>query len=320
MRGDHRSAIVAIHAALIAALVCLQVVVPPFHHMLLARIMVLAAYAIGYNLLLGYTGLMSLGHAMFFAAGMYGAGLPLFYLGVGAPEALLLGIAASLVLAVVIGALTLRTSGASFLIVTLMFAQVFYLSTLYFNRITLGDQGFVLAGHLPPISLGALRVTLSEPVVRYNLALATFAVCLGISLWLVGSPIGRVLVAIRENEDRTRMLGYNTFAYKLLALTISAAIAGFSGSVYAVITSYVGASFAAILYSIYPLVWTLLGGSGTALGPFVGTAVMTYTIETASRFTSSYLIVVGVILVALVMRFPSGIVGALRQRWVPWLP
>jgi branched-chain amino acid transport system permease protein len=320
MTPDRGRTILGAHAALLLALAGLQFLVPPFHHTLLARVMVLAAYATGYNILLGYTGLMSLGHAMFFAAGMYGAGLPLYYLDIGAPQALLIGIAASLVLGAATGVLTLRTSGVSFLIVTLMFAQVFYLSTLYFNRITLGDQGFVLAGRLAPISLGGLRVTLSDPVVRYNLALGTLAVCLGLSLWLARSPIGRVLVAIRENEDRTRMLGYNTFTYKLLALTVSAGIAGLSGSVYAVITSYVGSSFAGILYSIYPLLWTLLGGSGTTLGPLVGTAVMAYTVETASRFTSSYLMVVGITLVVLVMRFPSGIVGGIRRRWAQWLP
>ena len=320
MTHPRRGAGVAIHAALILVLAGLQFLVPAFHHTLVTRIMVLAAYAIGYNVLLGYTGLMSLGHAMFFAAGMYGAGLPLYYLGIGAPQALLIGIAASLVLSAATGVLTLRTSGVSFLIVTLMFAQVFYLSTLYFNRITLGDQGFVLAGHLAPIALGALRVTLSDPAVRYNLALGILALCLGLSLWLAQSPIGRVLIAIRENEDRTRMLGYNTFAYKLLALVVSAAIAGLSGSVYAMITSYVGSSFAGILYSIYPLLWTLLGGPGTTLGPVVGTAAMTYALETASRLTSSYLIVVGVALVILVMRFPSGIVGGIRRRWAPWLP
>jgi len=312
--------VLAIHASVVVALAAAQFVVPPFHHTLIARVMVLAAYAVGYNILLGYTGLMSLGHAMFFAAGMYGAGLPLLYLGASAPQALLLGVVASVTLAAATGVLALRTSGVSFLIVTWMFAQAFYLSALYFNSITLGDQGFVLSGHLPPVSLGVARVTLTDPVVRYNLALLTFALCLGLSVWLARSPIGRVLVAIRENEDRTRMLGYNTFVYKLLALVLSAAFAGASGSVYAIITAYVGASFATILYSIYPLLWTLLGGSGTTLGPLVGTAVMTYTIETASRVTTGYLIVVGIALAVLATRFPAGIMGAVRRRWVPWLP
>ncbi len=320
MTLHRRRPILAIHASVVVALAAAQFIVPPFHHTLLARVMVLAAYAVGYNILLGYTGLMSLGHAMFFAAGMYGTGLPLLYLGAGAPQALLLGVGASVALAVTTGVLALRTSGVSFLILTWMFAQAFYLSALYFNTITLGDQGFVLSGHLPPVPLGVVRVTLTDPVARYNLALLTFALCLGLSLWVSRSPIGRVLVAIRENEDRTRMLGYNTFAYKLLALVLSAAIAGASGSVYAIITMYVGASFATILYSIYPLLWTLLGGAGTALGPFVGAAVMTYTIEIASGVTSGYLIVVGITLALLATRFPAGILGAVRRRWAPWLP
>jgi branched-chain amino acid transport system permease protein len=312
--------VLALHATVLVALATAQWVVPPFHQTLLARIMVLAAYAVGYNILLGYTGLMSLGHAMFFAAGMYGAGLPLLYLGAGAPQALLLGVAGSVALAAATGVLALRTSGVSFLIVTWMFAQAFYLAALYFNAITLGDQGFVLTGHLPPVSLAGARVTLTDPAVRYNLALLTLALSLALSVWLARSPIGRVLIAIRENEERTRMLGYNTFVYKLLALVLSAAIAGASGSVYAIITAYVGASFATILYSIYPLLWTLLGGSGTTLGPLVGTALMTYTIEAASRVTAGYLIVVGITLAVLAVRFPVGIMGAVRRRWAPWLP
>jgi branched-chain amino acid transport system permease protein len=320
MTGPRTRPVLAIHASVVVALAAAQFVVPPFHHSLLARIMVLAAYAVGYNILLGYAGLMSLGHAMFFAAGMYGAGLPLLYLGAGAPQALLLGVGASVTLAATTGVLALRTSGVSFLILTWMFAQAFYLSTLYFNAITLGDQGFVLSGHLPPVSLWAVRLTLTDPVVRYNLALLTFALCLGVSLWLARSPIGRVLIAIRENEERTRMLGYNTFAYKLLALVLSAAVAGASGCVYAITTAYVGASFATILYSIYPLLWTLLGGPGTVLGPFVGAAVMTYLVETASGVTSGYLIVVGIALAVLATRFPAGILGTVRHRWVPWLP
>ncbi|MBI2468131.1 MAG: branched-chain amino acid ABC transporter permease, partial [Candidatus Rokubacteria bacterium] len=111
---------------------------------MLARIMVLATYAVGYNLLLGYTGLMSLGHAMFFAAGMYGAGLPVYYFGVGAPAAFGLGIASGIALALVFGLMALRTSGPSFLIVSMMFGQALFLATLYFNDVTLGDQGFIL--------------------------------------------------------------------------------------------------------------------------------------------------------------------------------
>ncbi len=317
--GENRSALV-VHVLVIVVLLGLQFVLPPFHHGMVARIMVLATYAVGYNILLGYTGLMSLGHAMLFATGMYATGLVVFYWGFGAVWAFLIGIAASVLHSAVIGLVTLRTSGVAFLVVTMMFAQVFYLSSLYFNRITGGDQGFTLTGHLRPLHLGGMELAYSDPAVKYNVALATFAVCLLLSLWLIRSPAGRVLLAVRDNEDRTRMLGYNTFRYKLLALVVSGGISGAAGSVYTLLFSYVGATFASVLYSIYPLLWTLVGGAATTLGPLVGTALMTYLVDIASGITSSYLLVVGVTLVLLIMWLPAGVMGGVRARWWKWLP
>jgi branched-chain amino acid transport system permease protein len=320
MNGTRGRPALLLHLMILVALLGLQFVLPPFHHGMTARIMVLATYAIGYNILLGYTGLMSLGHAMLFGTGMYATGLAVFYLEFGAAGALLVGIVASILHSAVIGLVTLRTTGVAFLIVTMMFAQVFYLSLLYFNRVTGGDQGFILTGHLQPLHLGGLQFAFSDPAVKYNVALATFAVCLLLSLWFVRSPAGRVLVAIRDNEGRTRMLGYNTFKYKLLALVVSGGISGAAGSAYTLLFSYVGATFASILYSIYPLLWTLLGGAGTTIGPLVGTSLMTYLVDTASEWTRSYLIVVGLTLVILIMKLPTGIMGGVRARWWKWLP
>ena len=217
MRGM-RGRVLVLHLGLIVALFAAQFVLAEYHHTNMARIMVLAAYATGYNLLFGYTGLMSLGHAMFFAAGMYGAGLSIYYLGFGALSGFALGVLAAIVLAALFGLFALRTSGVSFLIVTMMFGQACYLVILYFNEITLGDQGFILSGRLPE--------ALVDPDVKYNVALAVFAACFLVSLGIVRSPLGRILVAIRVNEERTRLLGYNTYACKLLALVISGAMAG----------------------------------------------------------------------------------------------
>ena len=132
--------------------------------------------------------------------------------------------------------------------------------------------------------------------------------------------MGRVLAGVRENEERTRLLGYDTFAYKLLSLALSGGLAGAAGAAYALVFSYVGSTFASILYSIYPLLWTLLGGSGTTIGPLVGTALMTYMVDVTSGFTSAYLLAVGAMLVGLVLWFPAGIVGGVRARWIRWLP
>lgn len=310
----------AVHLAVLAGLLLAQFVLPPFHHGMLTRIMVLSAYTVGYNVLLGYTGLMSLGHAMFFATGMYATGLVVYYLHWGVIPAMLAGLGASIVVPVVIGVITLRTTGVSFLIVTMMFAQAFFLATLNFNRVTGGDQGLVLTGRIPPLHLGPLQVGLADGAVKYNFAFLVFVAAFIFSLWLVRSPAGRVWVAIRENEERTRLLGFDTFRYKLLALAISGAIAGVAGSTYTLLFSYLGASFASILYSIFPLLWTLVGGIGTVIGPLVGTALMTYAVDITSGITDAYLVAVGAVLVVLIIRFPRGIMGAVRARWWPWLP
>jgi branched-chain amino acid transport system permease protein len=318
VRGGERGWALALHLAVLGGLAGLQLLLPPFHHGMLARIMVLAAYAVGYNVLLGYTGLMSLGHAMFFAAGMYGTGLTVHHLGFGIAAGFASGIVAGLVVAGLVGLLTLRTTGPAFLIVTMMLAQAFYLTTLYFNEVTGGDQGFILAGlH---VELGGRRFALAEPAVKYNVALAVLGVCLLVSLGITRSPVGRVLVAVRENEERTRLLGYNTYGYRLLAVLLSGLLAGVAGSAYTLLFSYVGSSFAGILYSIYPLLWTLLGGAGTVLGPLVGTLVMTYVVDITSGFTTAYLLVVGAALVIMILWAPAGIVGGIRARWAPWLP
>lgn len=310
--------VLGLHLGVLLLLAALQAVLPPFHVTMLARVMVLGAYAVGYNLLLGYTGLMSLGHAVFFAAGMYGTGLTIHHLGFGVPAALLAGLAAALLAAVLVGVITLRTAGPAFLIVTMMLAQAFFLATLYFNDVTGGDQGLILSGLGLP--LFGRRLPLADPAVKYNVALAVFAASLLASLWLARSPAGRVLVAMRENEERTRLLGYNTAAFRLFAVVASGLLAGLAGAVYTLLFSYVGSTFAGILYSIYPLLWTLLGGAGTTLGPLVGTLAMTYLVDVASGLLTGYLVVVGAALVVTILWAPSGLVGAIRARWAPWLP
>lgn len=309
-----------LHGVIIAALFALQFVLPDYHHTVLARVMVMAAYAVGFNLLMGYTGLMSLGHAMFFAAGLYGAGLTVQHLGFGVLPGFIVGIAAGLGLAVAVGLLALRTTGVSFMIVTMMFAQAGFLVALYFNEITRGDEGYVLAAELRRVVVAGHSFSLSDPNIRYNAALAVFAACLAGSLLIVRSAFGRTLVAVRENEERTIMLGYNTFLYKLTALALSGAMAAAAGAAYALLFAYVGATFASIQYSIFPLLWALLGGLGTTLGPLVGTVLMFYLVDVSSGYTSAYMIVVGVVLVLLVLWFPRGILGTVRQKWLPWLP
>lgn len=315
MRSDTRK-IIALHGGLLVLLFALQFILPAYHHGNLARIMVLASYAIGYNILFGYTGLLSLGHALFFAAGMYGMSLTIQHLGFTPAPALLAGLIAGIVVSTALGLLALRTSGVAFMIVTLMFAQAGYLSILYFGKWTRGDEGFVIQ-QAQRILWG---IDLSDAENRYFAALILFASCLIASLILVRHRFGKTLIAIRENEQRVRMLGYNTFAYKLGAVVISGTIAAMAGAVYGLLFGYAGASFATVQYSILPLLWVLLGGAGTILGPFIGTVFMFYLIDLSSTVTTAHMLIAGVALVGLTLFAPQGLAGVLRARLWRWLP
>ncbi len=308
--------ILALHLAVLAALFAAQFVLPSYHVTSLARIMVLAVFAMGYNIAFGYTGLLSLGHALFFAAGMYGAGLPALHFGVGGGTALILGLLAGGALAGAAGLLALRTAGVSFMIVTLMFAQAGYLTILYFAEYTRGNDGFPV----PATARSLFGFALSGDRMRYMTALLLFSAAMLACLALVRSRFGRIMVAMRENEERSRMLGYNPYAVKLTALAISGLYAGLAGAAYALLFGYAGASFAGIQYSILPLLYVLTGGAGTVLGPLVGTAVMFWLTDIASGLTSAWLMVVGVALVALTLFAPRGMLGLIRERWAKWLP
>ena len=311
---------VLLHAGVLLLLFALNFVLPDYHHGVVARVMVLAVFAMGYNLLLGYAGLLSLGHAMFFSAGLYGAGLTMVHFGWTPAPAFVAGLLAGAVLSALVGVLALRTTGVAFMIVTMMFAQVLYLATLYFGDWTRGDEGLVIPQGARRIELGSYVLDFSAPVGRYMTALALFSIVLVAILAIVRSPYGRVLVAIRENEERTRMLGYDAFANKLAAVVLSGVFCAAAGAAWAILFGYVGSTFASVQYSILPLLWVLAGGAATTIGPLIGTLFMYYVVDIASGYTSAWLLVVGGALIVLVLFFPKGILGTIRDRWLPWLP
>ncbi|WP_102106808.1 branched-chain amino acid ABC transporter permease [Oceaniglobus roseus] len=306
----------ALHLGVLAVLLAAFFVLPEYHSGSLARIMVLAVYAMGYNLAFGYTGLLSLGHALFFAAGMYGLALSMQIGGWPALPAFLLALGAALAVAGAVGVLALRTRGVGFMIVTLMFAQAGYLTVLYFGAWTRGDEGFALPQEVR--NLFGLDVT--TPAGRYFAALALFAVVLLALGALVRAPFGRTLIAIRENEARAAMLGYDVQRLKWIAFVVSGVVSGAAGAAYALLFGYAGATFAGVQYSIFPLLYVLLGGAGTTLGPFVGAVFMFYLIDLSSGITTAYMLVAGLALVLLTLFLPQGILGTLRRRALPWLP
>ena len=309
-----------LHVGVVAVLFTLQFILPEYYHLTITRIMILAVFAMGFNVLFGYTGLLSLGHAMFFATGLYAAGLTVYYLQWGVLQAFLFALAAGAGVSALVGVVALRTTGVAFMIVTLMFSQVAYLASLYFTEYTRGDEGLVLPTHARSFEIIGIQINLVDPATRYFIALGLLAISMLVVYRLVRGSTGREWIAVRENEARTRMLGYNTFAIKLKALVISGTMSSAAGAAYALLFAYVGSSFANIHYSIDVLLFTLLGGAGTILGPILGSMIMFYLIDVSSAFTTAYLMVTGIVLIILVLYFPKGILGTVREKWVTWLP
>ena len=320
MRKNSLNHSLLFQGGILMLLFLLQFILPTYHHSSVSKIMLLASYAIGYNFLLGYTGLMSLGHAMFFSSGMYSMGLGIYYLELSPLNGVIFSASFSLMVSLIFGLFALRTSGVSFLIVTLMFGQTFYLSILYFNEFTFGHDGFSLAKYLGSFVIFGKEYLFSNPDIRYNFALILLASYLLIVTFIVLSPVGRILIAIRENESRTQLLGYNVFYYKLFALVLSGTFSGVAGAMHGLLFSYIGTTFAEIHHSISPLLWTLLGGAGTVIGPLFGTGIMYYLIDFIGEITKNYLLVVGIVLILMIIWFPLGIMGSVRRKWLKWLP
>ena len=320
MRKNSLNHSLLFQGGILMLLFLLQFILPTYHHSSVSKIMLLASYAIGYNFLLGYTGLMSLGHAMFFSSGMYSMGLGIYYLELSPMNGVIFSASFSLMVSLIFGLFALRTSGVSFLIVTLMFGQTFYLSILYFNEFTFGHDGFSLAKYLGSFVIFGKEYLFSNPDIRYNFALLLLTSYLLITTFIVLSPVGRILIAIRENESRTQLLGYNVFYYKLFALVLSGTFSGVAGAMHGLLFSYIGTTFAEIHHSISPLLWTLLGGAGTVIGPLFGTGIMYYLIDFISEITKNYLLVVGIVLILMIIWFPLGIMGSVRRKWLKWLP
>lgn len=305
-----------LHIGVVALLACCFFILPEYHSGNLARILILAIYAMGYNLLFGYTGLLSLGHALFFASGMYGLGLAMQFFDVDPLSGLVVGLVAAFVTSICVGFLALRTSGVAFMIVTLMFAQAGYLTILYFGEYTRGDEGFVIQQADRVLA----SIDLSSPIGRFYTALLLFSICFFIIAFIVRSGFGLALVAIRENEQRAHMLGYDVKLIKLQAVVISGVMSGAAGAGYALLFGYAGATFATVQYSIFPLLWVLLGGAGVTIGPLLGTVFMFYLIDYSSSITPAYMLIAGLALVLLTLFAPQGLAGELRRRYFPWLP
>jgi branched-chain amino acid transport system permease protein len=278
---------------------------------LLIEIFILAIYAISYDLILGITGLLSFGHAMFFAVGAYFTGIAFKNLGWGLAATLLGVFVLGILQALLFGIVLPRVKGITFALVTLGIASMFFIivQTSELAEWTGADVG--LQGVIVPEIIN----TSNERYRFYLISLlATFVIYL-IYRRFVDSPTGRVCVANRENENRALMLGYNTFYFKLTALIVSSITAAFAGFLHAVHQPIVSPNIAGLGWTVAALLMILIGGVGTLAGAYVGAAVfrlLEYFLD--KWFGESATFLLGAIYILLVLFVPYGIVGTWRLR------
>lgn len=278
---------------------------------LLIEVYILAVYAISYDLVLGVTGLLSFGHAMFFAVGSYLTGILLKSAGWSLLPTIGAVIVAGVLQALLFGIVLPRVKGITFALVTLGIAYVFYIIIQSRELAKYAGAEIGLQGVHPPDFLNPA----SERIRFYFVALALLFIVYFFYQRFVDSPTGRVCIAIRENEDRAIMLGYNTFWFKFVALVIAAITAALAGAVHALYAPIIRPDAAGLSFTIAALLMILIGGMGTLSGAIVGAAVfrlLSFFLERLVGGESQ--IMIGLVYVAIVLFLPYGIIGTWKAR------
>lgn len=281
-----------------------------FYPVFLMKVLCFALFACAFNLLIGFAGLLSFGHAAFFGGAAYIAAHGAKVMGLGPLSSVILATVFAAVLGLVVGALAIRRQGIYFAMITLALSQMVFFMALQLP-FTGGEDGIqaVPRGHLLGI------VDLNQPLAMYYFVLALFLGGFALVWRTVHSPFGQVLKAIRENEPRAISLGYRTERYKLLAFVLSASLAGLAGGVKSLVFQLASLTDVTWQMSGEVVLMTLLGGMGTLLGPVVGAGIVV-TLESHLAGTNLPVpVVIGAIFVVCVLLFRRGIVGELAHRW-----
>jgi branched-chain amino acid transport system permease protein len=278
------------------------------------RVLVLALAAMSVNFLLGFTGVLSFGHAAYFGLGAYGAGLALKFLAPSTPLSLLCGTLLGGVAGALLGALIVRRRGVYFAMVTIAFGQVFYYIAFQWSSLTGGDDG--LRGFSrQPLDLGFFSIDiLSNTDAFYYFVLFCFAAAVAAMGFILGSPFGRTMIAIRENERRARFLGIPIERHIWIAFTLSCFFMGFAGALYALLNNFADPRGLHYSQSGDFVMMAVMGGMRNFWGPLLGAAVFVVLQDYLSSITVNWMSFVGMLFVAMVLFFPRGLLGVIARR------
>ncbi|WP_448337586.1 branched-chain amino acid ABC transporter permease [Chloroflexus aurantiacus] len=290
--------------------------VPKFWQGMLIQVFILAVFAMSYDILMGYTGILSFGHALFFGTGAYTIGILLKHAGWDLGSAFVAVIVIAVLQSLIVGLLSLRVSGVYFAMVTLAFAQMFFLlaEATDFRQWTGAEDG------LQSIPVPAWISPTNERLRFYYLALGFAIVMYLLARQVVNSPTGRVMMAIRDNEIRARVLGYHTLTYKLIAITISGVMAALAGAFNALWNLNANPAVLSVGTTINALLMTIIGGVGSLIGPMLGAAVIQLLGYWLNFFFGpAWPLLFGIVYILIVLFLPYGIVGTWRLRGTSWV-
>jgi len=301
-------------AIVVAVLVLAPTLLPPFWQRFVTEILIWGLLAMSSDILIGYTGMVSFGHSAFFGLGMYGAAAALLTVKPPSlPLALLYGLIGAGVVAVFVAFFATRLRDIYFGISTLVFSQIFYVIIFTWTEVTGGENG--LTFRQPQLSILGLWSTSFTPTTLHWFVLAVVVGSYLVVRRITQSPFGMVLQSIRENEPRTRAIGYHVERYKIVAVMLSGLFAGLAGVLYAIQNKFAAPDFVFFVVSGEVVIFNVMGGMGTLVGPFAGAAFFLLLREGLSRYMPEYyLIPVGIIFIIMIIFLPQGLLGFLRRR------
>jgi len=292
---------------LIALFILLPFLTP--YTALASEMLIFALFAMAYDIVLGYSGMLSFGHAAFFGLGAYGTGIMLVHVKAPLFVAILVGVILSFIAAWPMGYLSIRRRGIYFAMVTLAFAQMFYFIAFKWTTLTGGDDGLQRIPR-PPVG----PIMLESELALYYFILIFVSASMLVGLRIVNSPFGKALQAMRENENRARSIGFNILRFKLFAFVISAFFSGLAGSFYALLLNYVPLGSMHWANSGEVVMMTIVGGMGTLFGPMLGAIAVVLVRDIIGSYTESWNLIMGVLFMIAVLSFRRGILGFLKER------
>jgi branched-chain amino acid transport system permease protein len=303
--------------AIFAAGAFMPAVLKQYYLNMLTEIIIFSLYAVSYNLLLGYAGLLSFGHAMFFGLGAFMTAIAIIHIpGLALWNAILIGVATTVIAGFIIGSLLLRHKGAYFALLTLAFNSLFYALATKWHSVTGGDDGLSITR--PILKMGSTSISLAGLTGFYYLTLIVVGAAIVFCWYFTHTAMGKTVVLMRENEERMKFLGYNTNISRLILFTFTGAVGGLAGSFYTLHFQFVSISAISVDMTTAVLLMAFVGGTKTFWGPILGAFVYIILQNYLSDITDRWPLFMGLIFVFMVLFIPGGLSEVLmniRQRF-----